>query len=36
MEASDRSELEERIELVHELLQVNVDNGSKTKGIIWN
>lgn len=36
MEASDRSELEERIELVHELLQVNVDNGFKTKGIIWN
>lgn len=36
MEASDRSELEERIELVHKLLQVNVDNGFKTKGIVWN
>lgn len=36
MEASDRSELEERIELVQKLLQVNVDNGFKTKGIVWN
>ena len=36
MEAADRSELEERIALVHNLLQVNVDTGHKTKGIVWN
>lgn len=36
MEAADRSELEERIALVHNLLQVNVDTGYKTKGIVWN
>lgn len=36
MEAADRSELEERIALVHNLLQVNVDTGYETKGIVWN